>query len=122
MMTTAALLLALITSSPSAESAGEPVLLDFHSEGCPPCRQMRPAIQQLIQKGYQVKSVDAEEDPELFEQYQVKDVPTFIVVDPSGRTLARTKGLQPARQLADLYRNAKVKIAYTLSLHDALPI
>ena len=36
MMTTAALLLALITSSPSAEAAGEPVLLDFHSEGCPP--------------------------------------------------------------------------------------
>ena len=111
MMTTAALLLALITSSPSAEAAGEPVLLDFHSEGCPPCRQMRPAIEQLIQKGYQVKSVDVEESPELAERYQVKDVPTFIVVDPSGRTMARTKGLQPARQLADLYREAKAKLA-----------
>jgi thiol-disulfide isomerase/thioredoxin len=111
MMTTAALLLALITSTPGAEAAGEPVLLDFHSEGCPPCRQMRPAIDQLVQKGYQVKSVDAEESPELFERYQVRDVPTFIVVDPSGRTMARTKGLQPARQLADLYRIAKAKLA-----------
>ncbi len=121
MMTTAALLLALITSTPGAEAAGEPVLLDFHSEGCPPCRQMRPAIEQLIQKGYQVKSVDAEESPDLFERYQVRDVPTFIVVDPSGRTMARTKGLQPARQLADLYRIAKAKIAADQPAGEDLP-
>lgn len=121
MMTTAALLLALITASPSAEAAGEPVLLDFHSEGCPPCREMRPAIEMLIQRGYQVKSVDAEQSPELFERYQVKDIPTFIVVDPSGRTMARTKGKQPAGQLADLYRIVKAKLAEEQPSSDDLP-
>ena len=119
MMTTVALLLALITSSPGAEAAGEPVLLDFHSDRCPPCRQMRPAIQQLIQKGYRVKSVDADESPELCERYQVENVPTFIVVDPSGRAMARTQGVQPARQLADLYRNAKAKIAEPPAVDDS---
>ena len=75
MMTTAALLLALITSSPSAEAAGEPVLLDFHSEGCPPCRQMRPAIEQLIEKGYQVKSVDADEGGDVLDLIPARRVP-----------------------------------------------
>ncbi|MBV8230393.1 MAG: thioredoxin fold domain-containing protein [Planctomycetaceae bacterium] len=108
-MTIVALLLAMI-ASPSADAAGEPTLLDFHAAWCGPCQQMRPAVEQLIQKGYQVKSIDIDHSPELAERYHVTQVPTFIVVDPSGKPLARSMGAQPAAQLARLYLATKAKI------------
>jgi thiol-disulfide isomerase/thioredoxin len=117
-MTIATLLIALIATAAGNASA-EPLLLDFHSAGCGPCRQMRPAIKQLVELGYQVKSVDVEQSPELAERYQVSAVPTFIIVDPAGKTLARTKGLQPAGQLARMYRTAKVKLQASPAANDS---
>jgi thiol-disulfide isomerase/thioredoxin len=107
-MTIAALLFALI-AAPAAERTGEPVLLDFHASWCGPCQQMRPAVGQLIQKGYRVKSIDIDRSPELAERYEVTEVPTFIVVDEEGRPISRTKGAQPASQLARLYLAAKAQ-------------
>ena len=108
-MTIATLLLALI-ATPTGDATGEPLLLDFHASWCGPCKQMRPAIEQLIQKGYQVKSVDVDHSPDLAARYQVQSVPTFIVVDASGEPLARTDGAQPAGQLARMYLAAKAKL------------
>lgn len=94
------------------EPAAEPVMLDFSAEWCGPCRQMRPAVDQLIRNGYPIKPVDIDENPDLAERYQVKDVPTFVVIDPeTGGELARTSGAQPAAQLASLYRQARAKLA-----------
>ena len=108
-MTIATLLLALI-ATPSGDATGEPLLLDFHASWCGPCQQMRPAIETLIQKGYQVKSVDVDQSPDLAARYQVQNVPTFIVVDAAGEPLARTMGPQPAGQLAQMYLAAKAKL------------
>ena len=52
---------------------------------------MRPAIEQLIQKGYPVKSDRHRPVTRNWpSSIEVKAVPTFIVVDAAGRTLART--------------------------------
>jgi thiol-disulfide isomerase/thioredoxin len=107
-MTIATLLFALI-ATPSGDAAGEPLLLDFHASWCGPCQQMRPAIKQLAQKGYPIKSVDVDNAPDLAERYQVSSVPTFIVIDADGQPLARTSGAQPGGQLEKLYLSAKAK-------------
>ena len=107
-MTIATLLFVLI-AAPSGDASGDPLLLDFHSNSCGPCIQMRPAIQLLIQKDYPVQSVDIEQSPDLAERYHISGVPTFIVVDAAGRTLARSSGAQPAAQLAKMYLAAKAK-------------
>jgi thiol-disulfide isomerase/thioredoxin len=113
-MTIATLLIALI-ATPYGDATGErdrePLLLDFHASWCTPCKQMRPAIEQLIQKGYQVKSVDIDRAPELAARYKVTEVPTFIIVDAAGKPLARTGGAQPAVQLARMYLAVKAKHA-----------
>jgi thiol-disulfide isomerase/thioredoxin len=108
-MTIASLLLALLITLPSGAASSEPVLLDFHADWCGPCRQMRPALEQLSQKGYPIRSIDIDRSPALREKYGVEAVPTFIVVDASGNEIDRTSGSQPAAQLARFYREAKAR-------------
>jgi thiol-disulfide isomerase/thioredoxin len=109
-MTTLALVLALL-GAPKTEAQAEPILLDFHASWCGPCRQMRPAITQLINKGYPIQSYDIDQSPAIAQRYRVSSVPTFIIVDRQGRALARTQGLQPAVNLATLYQQAKAQLA-----------
>lgn len=113
-MTLAAVFLVLIATPadvPSAPQAGrgEPVLLDFHSDSCAPCRAMRPAIAKLAEAGYPIRSVNVGRDGELARRYNVTAVPTFIVVDEEGRALGRVEGARPASELATLYREAQAK-------------
>lgn len=114
-MTLAALFLALIATpadvppgSPSGR--GEPVLLDFHSDSCPPCRAMRPAIARLAEAGYPIRSINVGRDAAMAKKYGVEAVPTFIVVDDEGRQLGRVEGARPASELATLYREAQAKV------------
>jgi thiol-disulfide isomerase/thioredoxin len=84
-------------------------LLDFHAEWCGPCRKARPAVEQLIRKGYPVRTIDIDKEPGLRERYQVEAVPTFIVVDESGRELDRITGPHPATDLAQFFKAASAK-------------
>jgi len=70
---------------------------------------MRRAVEQLTDKGYPVKSIDIDQSPKLASKYRVQAVPTFIVIDESGRVLDRTSGLQSAADLARFYRAAALK-------------
>ncbi|HEX8201440.1 MAG TPA: thioredoxin domain-containing protein, partial [Isosphaeraceae bacterium] len=113
-MTIATLVLALLTAA-DGERTARPVLLDFHAAWCGPCQKMRPEVEALVQKHYPVRSIDIDADAELARRYDVTSVPTFIVVDPQGRSLARTEGYQPAGQLAELYHKARAKLPATAS-------
>jgi thiol-disulfide isomerase/thioredoxin len=110
-MTIASLLLALLTAaaSPDRDSASEPLMLDFHAEWCGPCHRVRPAVQQLIRDGYPIQQVDIDRDPKLASRFRVEHVPTFIVLDVSGRELDRTSGPQTAADLARFYNRALTK-------------
>ena len=126
-MTIASVLLALLTatSTPAGDSS-RPALLDFHAEWCGPCKKMRPAVDQLIRLGYPIKAIDIDQEAQLSRRYHVDSVPTFIVVDGSGREIDRTAGLQSAAELARFYKAAAAKAlppansnAHTGSASDA---
>jgi thiol-disulfide isomerase/thioredoxin len=105
------LLLALLTATNPSSGGGpsDPVLLDFYSDSCGPCQRMRPAVDQLSRKGYPVRPINIEQSPALAQRYDVQAVPTFVVVDRSGRELDRTSGLQPAAALERFYLAARAK-------------
>ncbi len=104
------LFLALL-AIPTAANDDVPVLLDFHAEWCGPCREMRPAVETLRRKGYPIKSVDIDQDPDLAARYQIDSVPTFVVVDRQGRELDRISGARPALELAKMYNAAQEALA-----------
>lgn len=120
-MKLAALMLALIATTP-ARASDRPVILDFTSAHCGPCRQMRPEIEVLVRKGYPIQAIDVDKDRSTAERYDVTGVPTFIVVDAKGRSLARVEGYRPAAEIATLYRKAKEKLGpATPAVEDAPP-
>ena len=99
-MTIAALLIALI-ATPSAESGGDPVLLDFHSRSCGALPADAPEVEKLVQKGYP-SSMNIDRSPELSDRYQVKAVPTFVIVNSKGKALAKTWARCPRPQARDI--------------------
>ena len=108
-MTIASLLLALVVTTAADTSNGDPVLLDFHASWCGPCQTMRPEIAKLAANKYPIRSVDIDRSPEMAERYDVQAVPAFIVINAQGKVLARTKGVTPAKELARMYNEAKLK-------------
>ncbi|MFM1802801.1 MAG: hypothetical protein RJA81_2153, partial [Planctomycetota bacterium] len=91
----------------------QPTILEFSTTWCGPCKEMKPQIEELISKDYPVRVLDAEEHNELAHNYRVTRVPTFVFVDPDGKELARSEGLQDASVLASKFRVLKTQLAET---------
>lgn len=64
-----------------ATETGLPVIVDFYSDGCGPCRMMAPIFKKLAQEVGQDKAVfvkvDTSSQHELSSKYQIRSLPTF---------------------------------------------
>jgi thioredoxin reductase (NADPH) len=65
-----------------ATETGLPVVVDFYSDGCGPCRQMAPIFKKLAKEIGQDKAVfvkvDTNAQHELSSKYQIRSLPTFV--------------------------------------------
>ena len=104
-MSIAPLLLAFLSVGGVSEvdTSSGAVLLNFHAKWCGPCREVRPAVEQLIRDGYPIKRIDIDEEPDLQRKYRVEGVPCFVVVDRAGHELGRISGRRSPRDLARFY-------------------
>lgn len=94
------------TEALSLESE-QPTILQFSATWCGPCKEMKPHIDLLQSKNYPIRVLDVDEQPDLARNYRVGSVPTFVIVDPDGKELGRTEGLQNPSQLATAFRQVK---------------
>lgn len=104
-----------------SELRGQVVLINFWASWCGPCRQEMPALEELHKRyaslGFTVLGVNVEQDPSkaqtllkdipvsfpvLFDtqnsvskQYNVKAMPTTVIVDRNGNMRYLHKGYQP---------------------------
>jgi thioredoxin 1 len=65
-----------------ALEAEVPVLVDFWSATCGPCRRMLPVLEQLAAESegrFKVFKVDVAEQPQLAARYQIYALPTLLI-------------------------------------------
>jgi thioredoxin 1 len=84
-------------------AAEVPVLLDFATTWCPPCRAIAPMLEALAKERagrLRVESVDAEASIPLARRCDVRSFPTIIAF-AGGREVARTVGAMPREKLLE---------------------
>ncbi|MSR59288.1 MAG: hypothetical protein EXS05_16865 [Planctomycetaceae bacterium] len=80
----------------------ENVVLEFAAERrCYPCQQMSPIVSRLLRQNYPIRKIDADRDQETTRQYDVKSLPTFILV-LDGREVERIPGKMSEDELKRL--------------------
>lgn len=78
-----------------AIQSGKPILVDFGSNSCMPCRQIRPILKEISQE-YTGKAtvlvIDVYKYKELAGEYRVQVIPTLIFFDKAGKEVYRHMG------------------------------
>ncbi len=81
-----------------------PVLVDFYSDSCIPCKMMSPILGELEDENegkLQIYKVNVNFETELAKAYQVLSVPTLVVFQ-SGSEKARLAGAVTKQALEEL--------------------
>lgn len=81
----------------------QPVLVNFHAEWCPSCKEMDPIIEELATeyKGRViVGNIDVDEETELIEKHQVFKIPVTLLFN-NGDFVIRMNGPQKKKTITD---------------------
>jgi len=76
-------------------------LLYFSASWCGPCRQLGPIMGEVAQQAT-VQKVDVDTQPELAQQYGIRNVPT-VVLTLNDVEVIRKVGLNPKQAYLDMY-------------------
>mmetsp|Transcript_22794 Transcript_22794/g.25971 ORF Transcript_22794/g.25971 Transcript_22794/m.25971 type:complete len:654 (+) Transcript_22794:135-2096(+) len=117
--------------SKHSKQTGLPVIVDFYSDGCGPCRMMAPIFKKLAKEIGQEKAVfvkvDTNAQYELSSKYQIRSLPTFAFF-LNGKKVNQFSGAGEAqlRQLTNSIirdaeiQNTKLTIESLLSYYESV--
>ena len=78
--------------------------LKFEACGVVSCKMIQPQLKKVSEAGITVEAVNAEYNAELVTEYNIKNLPTVILVDDSGKEYYRTGGSKmKAAELIETY-------------------
>ena len=84
--------------------AEQPVLVDFYSDSCVPCKRMSPLLAEIEEEytdKVKVVKVNAPDERPLAEQYEVQSVPTLLLFR-DGKETARLRGAVKKAQIQEI--------------------
>lgn len=88
----------------SALESDKPVLIDFWSVGCPPCKRLAPVIDELAAENEGktvIGKVNVSEHHDLASEYGITVVPTILLFK-NGEVVERLQGYQDKSKLQSL--------------------
>jgi thioredoxin 1 len=80
-----------------------PVIVDFYSDHCGPCRALAPLLEELaneVKSRAQIVKVNVATEEQLSRDFEITAVPTLIVF-VRGRVAARMLGIQSKERLRE---------------------
>lgn len=80
-------------------------ILYFTAKWCGPCKAMAPVVAEA-QTFLNIEKVDAEENPSIVSQYNVRTVPTFVYLQ-NGQEVGRRSGMISKQEFAKLAETYK---------------
>ena len=77
-------------------------ILKFYSETCSPCKVMSKKLAEL--KDVEIQEIDIADksNDELLEEYQVRAVPTMVVLAEDNSQIATFVGITPIEKIKDV--------------------
>ena len=105
----------LFTGARGAESQtplqhGDVVLLDFGAAWCGPCKAMAPVVGQLGKRGWLVRHVDVDREPDLVRRFAITGVPCFVLL-VKGEEKGRVSGVTTLDELEQLMAKSRPSTA-----------
>ena len=83
--------------------ADKTVLVDVYATWCGPCKMMSPLIDEIAEElGDSVKEgkVDSDENPEIADKYEIKSIPTIMVIK-NGQVVKTFIGVTAKSEILD---------------------
>ena len=98
--------------------AGKTTLLQFTTELCAPCAQLKPRLEQIALYRSDVEHVvvDAVEHLDLANNLSVRTTPTTFIIGPDGDIRARIHGVAPAEVFVNVIDGKTVEPTEEISI------
>lgn len=95
------------------KNLGKPVIIDFGSTGCVPCKMMEPVLQELS-KNYSDKFetifINVAKDTKGTQEFGINVIPTQIFFDAEGKELYRHIGFFSKEEILNTFESYGVSV------------
>lgn len=79
------------------------VLIDFYADWCAPCKMLSPIFDEVESEVEDVKicKVNIDDEPMLAQKFQVKSIPTLVVIK-NGETVSASSGFRNKKAVLNM--------------------